>query len=172
MTPRSEATANACSSVFRGALIYDGSGAPPWTADLAVDGERISRIGPPGMIVRADEEIIAPDGAGEWHCSLHEAANRLDPAGAIYFQMDEADERRVMSSKLAMIGADGLPHDAHPYPGLWGTFPRVIGRYARELELFPMATAIHKMSGLTAQVFRLKDRGVAARAGRLVGGRI
>lgn len=97
--------------------------------------------------------------AAEWNCDLHEAARRLDPAGAIYFQMDEADVRRVMSSSLAMIGSDGLPHDAHPHPRLWGTFPRVIGRYARDLGMFPMATAIHKMTGLTARVFGLKDRG-------------
>jgi N-acyl-D-amino-acid deacylase len=97
--------------------------------------------------------------ATEWGCNLQEAARRLDPAGAIYFQMDEADVRRVMSSKLAMIGSDGLPHDLHPHPRLWGTFPRVIGYYARDLNLFSIETAIHKMTGLTAQVFGLRDRG-------------
>jgi N-acyl-D-amino-acid deacylase len=97
--------------------------------------------------------------AAEWNCDLDEAARRLDPAGAIYFQMDEADVRRVMASPFAMIGSDGLPHDRHPHPRLWGTFPRVIGRYARELKLFAMETAIHKMTGLTAGVFRLEGRG-------------
>ena len=98
--------------------------------------------------------------AAEWGCDLHEAARRLDPAGAIYFQMDEADVRRVMSSRLAMIGSDGLPHDIHPHPRLWGTFPRVIGHYARDQKLFPVETAIHKMTGLTARVFNLADRGL------------
>lgn len=100
--------------------------------------------------------------AVEWNCDLQEAARRLDPAGAIYFQMDEDDVRRVMGSPIAMIGSDGLPHDIHPHPRLWGTFPRVIGRYARELGLFSMETAIHKMTGLPARVFRLKDRGRVA----------
>ena len=97
--------------------------------------------------------------AAEWKCTLHEAAQRLDPAGAIYFQMDETDVRRVMCSPISMIGSDGLPHDQHPHPRLWGTFPRVIGHYAREVGLFPIETAIHKMTGLTARVFKLKDRG-------------
>lgn len=97
--------------------------------------------------------------AKEWHCDLHEAARRLDPAGAIYFQMDEDDVRRVMGSPIAMIGSDGLPHDIHPHPRLWGTFPRVIGRYARDLQLFSIETAIHKMTGLPARVFKLKGRG-------------
>lgn len=99
------------------------------------------------------------DIAAGWGVDLHEAARRLDPAGAIYFQMDEADVRRVMSSPLAMIGSDGLPHDTHPHPRLWGTFPRVLGRYARDLGLFPLETAIHKMTGLPARVFGLPDRG-------------
>jgi N-acyl-D-amino-acid deacylase len=97
--------------------------------------------------------------AAEWTCSLHEAAKRLDPAGAIYFLMNEDDVRRVMSSPLAMIGSDGLPHDVHPHPRLWGTFPRVLGHYARELKLFSMEVAIRKMTGLPAKVFGLKDRG-------------
>ena len=97
--------------------------------------------------------------AKDWNCSLDEAARRLDPAGAIYFQMDEEDVRRVMGSGLAMIGSDGLPHDRHPHPRLWGTFPRVIGHYARDVGLFSIAQAIHKMTGLTAKVFGLADRG-------------
>ncbi|MBL0373479.1 D-aminoacylase [Rhizobium sp. KVB221] len=99
------------------------------------------------------------DIATEWGVDIHETARRLQPAGAIYFQMDEADVRRVLSSRLTMIGSDGLPHDAHPHPRLWGTFPRVIGHYARDEGLFSIETAIHKMTGLTASVFRLRDRG-------------
>ena len=102
------------------------------------------------------------DIAAEWSCSLHEAAERLDPAGAIYFQMHEDDVRRVMRSPIAMIGSDGLPHDAHPHPRLWGTFPRVLGHYARDLALFSMEEAIHKMTGLPARVFGLKGRGSLA----------
>jgi N-acyl-D-amino-acid deacylase len=99
------------------------------------------------------------DIARDWGVDLFEAARRLDPAGAIYFQMDEADVRRVLSFPLTMIGSDGLPHDAHPHPRLYGTFPRVIGRYARDLGLFAIETAIHKMTGLPAGVFKLRDRG-------------
>jgi N-acyl-D-amino-acid deacylase len=102
------------------------------------------------------------DIAAEWGVDIFEAARRLDPAGAIYFQMDEADMRRVLSFPLTMIGSDGLPHDAHPHPRLWGTFPRVIGHYARDEGLFPVETAIHKMTGLPARVFKLEGRGRVA----------
>jgi N-acyl-D-amino-acid deacylase len=58
-----------------------------------------------------------------------------------------------------MVGSDGLPHDAAPHPRLWGSFPRVLGHYARDLGLFPLETAVHKMTGLTARTFGLQDRG-------------
>ena len=102
------------------------------------------------------------DIAAEWGVDLHEAARRLDPAGAIYFQMNEEDVERVLRFPLTMIGSDGLPHDDHPHPRLWGTFPRVLGHYSRERGLFPLETAVHKMTGLSAATFRLKARGVLA----------
>lgn len=88
------------------------------------------------------------------------AVARLLPAGAIYFSMDEADVQRVLAFEHTMVGSDGLPHDAAPHPRLWGTFPRVLGHYARGLGLFPLETAVYKMTGLTAKTFGLKDRGV------------
>jgi N-acyl-D-amino-acid deacylase len=86
--------------------------------------------------------------------------DQLLPAGAIYFSMDEQDVQRILSFEHTMIGSDGLPHDAAPHPRLWGTFARVLGHYARGLGLFPLETAVYKMTGLTARTFGLKDRGV------------
>src|SRR6185369_6090248 len=98
--------------------------------------------------------------AAEWTCTRREAAERLLPAGAIYFQMDEADVRRILAFPLTMIGSDGLPNDRHPHPRLWGTFPRVLGHYVRDVGLFSLEQAVHKMTGLTASRFGLKDRGL------------
>lgn len=88
------------------------------------------------------------------------AVQKLLPAGAIYFSMDEMDVQRVLAFEHSMVGSDGLPHDASPHPRLWGTFPRVLGHYSRSLGLFPLETAVYKMTGLTAKTFGLKDRGV------------
>ncbi len=92
--------------------------------------------------------------------SIEETVQALLPAGAIYFSMDEADVQRILGFEHTMIGSDGLPHDAAPHPRLWATFPRVLGHYSRNLRLFPLETAVHKMTGLTAQTFGLADRGV------------
>jgi N-acyl-D-amino-acid deacylase len=102
------------------------------------------------------------DIARDWGVGIIEAAERLQPAGAIYFMMDEADVQRVLAFPPTMIGSDGLPHDTHPHPRLWGTFPRVLGHYCRELGLFDLETAVRKMTGLSAARFGLRGRGVVA----------
>lgn len=99
------------------------------------------------------------DIAAEMGVSPDEAAARLIPAGAIYFSMDEADVQRILAYGPTMIGSDGLPHDAFPHPRLWATFPRVLGHYSRDLKLFSLEQAVHKMTGLTAQTYGLEGRG-------------
>lgn len=99
------------------------------------------------------------DIAADWDLSLVDAARKLQPAGAVYYGMDENDVQRIMKHPLSMIGSDGLPEDPFPHPRLWGAFPRVLGHFSRDLGLFPLHTAVHKMTGLTATRFGLNERG-------------
>ena len=97
--------------------------------------------------------------AGEWGCEVAEAVDRLQPAGGIYFMMDEEDLARILAFPGAMIGSDGLPHDVFPHPRLWGTFPRVLGHYSRDEGLIDLEDAVHRMTGKPAAVFGLPGRG-------------
>jgi len=98
--------------------------------------------------------------AAAWSVTQLEAARRLRPAGAIYHSISEEDMRRILCHPATMIGSDGLPNDPMPHPRLWGTFPRVLGRYSREEKLFSLPEAIHKMTGMPAQRFGLAERGL------------
>ncbi len=94
----------------------------------------------------------------------------LDEAGktsTILFQLDEADLRRALVHPQVMIGSDGAalaPYGelavGKPHPRSYGTFPRVLGEYAREERVFSLSQAIHKMTGLPARRLGLRDRGV------------
>ncbi len=99
------------------------------------------------------------DIADAWGLSKEDAARRLQPGSAIYFMMDEDDVQRVLAFDETMIGSDGIPLGDKPHPRLWGTFPRVLGHYSRDVGLFPLETAVWKMTGLTARNFGLHGRG-------------
>lgn len=122
----------------------------------------------PGVRIMVTWSTPHPDFAGrmlddiasEWGCSAPAAAQRLLPAGAIYFQLDEDDVRAILAYEHTMIGSDGLPHDVHPHPRLWGTFPRVLGHYSRDLGLFGLEEALRRMTSLPARWFGFRDRGI------------
>ena len=85
-------------------------------------------------------------------------------ARMINFIMDEREVQRVLKHPLSMIGSDGRAVSADtaqgmPHPRYYGCFPRVLGRYCRQMKLFSLETAIHKMTAMPAAQLGLPDRG-------------
>lgn len=80
----------------------------------------------------------------------------------VYFTMTEQDIRKVMVNPLVMVGSDGgiTAPGSHVHPRLCGTFPRLLGRYARELKMFPMEEGVRKMTSLTASRLGLTHKGM------------
>ena len=74
--------------------------------------------------------------------------------------MSEDDVRTVMRHPHTMIGSDGVPAPGKPHPRLWGTFPRVLGHYARTEGVLAFGDAVRRMTRLPAETFGLADRGV------------
>jgi len=90
-------------------------------------------------------------------------AMRRGGARAIFHALDEGDVRRIMQHPQTMIASDGRlvrPGEGHPHPRWYGTFPRVLGHYTRNEGVLGWADAIHKMTGLPADLLQVADRGV------------
>jgi N-acyl-D-amino-acid deacylase len=148
-------------------------------ADIAQDG-----LNNWGKIPSWDAVTISisphlPDCAGKTIAAL--AAERAcDPVDALcdYLIADrgatrvlvaaisEDDIRSIVASRQALVGSDGncvapygIVGQGLPHPRFYGTFPRVLARYAREQKLLPLELAIHKMTGATASALKLRDRG-------------
>jgi N-acyl-D-amino-acid deacylase len=86
--------------------------------------------------------------------------------GCVYFIIDEADLSLAMKMPWVSIGSDGSALAVEgplragvPHPRSFGTFPRVLGRYVRELKVIPLEEAIRKMTSLPASILGLTDRG-------------
>lgn len=78
----------------------------------------------------------------------------------IAFIMDEADVQTVLAYPGTMVGTDGIEGIGKPHPRLFGTFPRILEKYVRELSVLTLEEAIRKMTALPAARLGLNDRGV------------
>jgi N-acyl-D-aspartate/D-glutamate deacylase len=84
---------------------------------------------------------------------------------AIYHSMDEEDATRIMRHPLAMFETDGDPVGygvGYPHPRSYGTFPRVLARYVRELKVLTLEDAIKRMTSMSADQIGQVDRGRVA----------
>jgi N-acyl-D-amino-acid deacylase len=148
--------ARASQSVGQDCYPYSASST---TLDLGQVDERIDiRVTWSKAVPEMGGKLLA-EIAALWGVDQREAARRLQPAGAVYHGMSPEDVERILRDPATAIGSDGLPEDPRPHPRLWGTFPRVLGHYSRDQQLFPLAEAVRKMTGLPAGRFGLVDRG-------------
>ena len=83
------------------------------------------------------------------------------------FSQSSDNVARALAHPAVMVGSDSLgltagpgPHPGKPHPRMYGTFPRVLGEFARERKLFSLETAVYKMTGMPAARLRLRDRGL------------
>jgi dihydroorotase/N-acyl-D-amino-acid deacylase len=86
--------------------------------------------------------------------------------GAAYFSMNEADVREAVATPWLGVGmdfgataADGPLSAEMPHPRAYGTFPRILGRYVRELHALSLEAAVRKMTGVAAERIGLRERG-------------
>jgi len=138
------------------AATFDGIqvASAPKDFDQSVIGKRISQI--------ATERKADP-----WEVYfqlLIESGGRI---GALYHMMSEEDVATGLRAKFVTIGTDssalrseGVLAQGSPHPRSYGTFPRVLGKYARDEKILSLPDAIHRMTGLAASQIGIRDRGL------------
>lgn len=102
----------------------------------------------------ADIKSIPPD---EMAMDLLVTAN-ANVTMVVHWGLEE-DIVKLMKSSYHIVGSDSI-FGGKPHPRLYGTQPRILGRYVRELNILTLEEAIHHMTGSPAQLLRLKDRGL------------
>jgi N-acyl-D-amino-acid deacylase len=126
--------------------------------------------------------LPAGPGKADEGCSLADIAERrtTDPITALFaileesqgratmvhFVMAEEDVRTALRHPLAMFGSDGWVStttgplaEGKPHPRSYGTYPRVLGHYVREVKLFGLEEAVHKAAYRPAERLGLRSKG-------------
>lgn len=87
--------------------------------------------------------------------------------GTVYAHHTEEDMTAALVQPWCSIGSDGSAlavagalRRGNPHPRSFGTFPRVLGVYVRELKLLRLEDAVRKMTSLNAAKLGLRDRGL------------
>lgn len=77
----------------------------------------------------------------------------------VVFAMCEEDVETIMKDPIGTISSDGI-YGTNPHPRVYGSFPRVLGRYVRERKVISLEEAIRKMTSHAAETLRLRARGL------------
>jgi len=84
----------------------------------------------------------------------------------VFFHHSEPDMQLILKQPWTSIGSDGSAVSpdgptgrTHPHPRYYGTFPRVLGRYARDLKVITLPEAVKKMTSMNADKIGITDRG-------------
>ena len=112
-------------------------------------------------------ELARRTGRAPAHAMMDLVLSERAGVSMVSFSQSEENVGLSLAFKHNMIGSDSLSLHAgpetqtgKPHPRSYGTFPRVLGVYCREKKLFPLETAVHKMTGMPAARLRLRDRGL------------
>ena len=124
-----------------------------WAFSGGWEGLRVAAASRPGTVGRSFAELLARAGIGDplsaeaFDLAFDLLAAERLAVSIISFNNIEANIARFMSQPFCTVGSDALVNpDGLPHPRLYGTFPRVLGRYVRELGALSLPEAVAAMT--------------------------
>jgi N-acyl-D-amino-acid deacylase len=143
-----------------------------WAFSDGWAGLRVARASRPEIVGRSFAEVIGAAGVGDlasaqaFDVIFDLLVSEKLGMSLVSFNNVEENVAAFMSQPYTSIGTDAvLDHGGHPHPRLHGTFPRVLGRFVRELGVMSLPDAVHKMTAQAAEVVGLGGRLGEIRAG-------
>lgn len=79
--------------------------------------------------------------------------------GMLLHQLKESDVREILANERVNVATDGL-FGGRPHPRVYGTYPKILGRYVRETNTLTLEEAIRKMTALPARAMGFETKGV------------
>ena len=107
------------------------------------------------------QEIAALRNADVWDTFFYlvqQGGVDVDPKS-----MNEEQKQQALRAQFVSIGSDAEPMNpatsTYAHPRTFGTFPRILAKYAREEKVISLETAIREMTSLPANQLKLWNRG-------------
>ncbi len=127
------------------------------------DAVQVSGSRDPAAVGRTVAELAAASG-GLAPFDVFRARLLEDELSTTILQLigHEENVRAIMRHPAHTGGSDGLLAADRPHPRAWGTFPRYLGRYVRELGVLGLEECVAHLTGRAARRLRLADRGLVA----------
>jgi N-acyl-D-amino-acid deacylase len=150
------------------------SGLPDWYNHyLAVGGDwsamllvNLSNPKNKAFIGKRMSDLIAARGGDPVNDLLDLLVEENGSVPTVFFHHSEPDMQYALKQPYVSIGSDGMAMspdgprgDSIPHPRSYGTFPRVLGRYVRELHAISLEDAVRKMTSANAEKINLTERG-------------
>lgn len=113
-----------------------------------------------GLVGRTIADIAAAEGREPFAVFVDVLVRDELGTGILQHVGHEENVRAIMAHPRHTGGSDGLLVGAKPHPRAWGTFPRYLGHYARDLGVFSLEECVGHLTGRAARRLGLRDRGL------------
>lgn len=140
-------------------------GRDDWESSIASSGwDAIAIV---GVKTEKNQWVVGkriPEIAAQWNLDNYDAMVRLlleenHAVSMVLHMMQEDDVQTLLTQPWLIHATDGLMGGT-PHPRTYGTYPRILGHYVRDLKLMPVEEAIRKMTSLPAWRCGLAGRGM------------
>ncbi|HET6897704.1 MAG TPA: D-aminoacylase, partial [Vicinamibacteria bacterium] len=115
----------------------------------------------PEWLGRTLAEVARLRGQDPFEAAFDLLAEERMGVAMVSFSQDEAVVERFLRLPFVNVCTDGLL-GGRPHPRAYGTYPRILGRYARERGVLTLEEAVRKMTSQAAEAFGLADHGLVA----------
>ena len=112
------------------------------------------------IVGKTVEQIAAERGAEPFDTFVDILVRDRCGTGILQHVGHEENVRAIMVHPVHTGGSDGLLVGGKPHPRAWGTFPRYLGHYCRELGLMSLEETVNHLTGRPAARLKLVDRGL------------
>jgi N-acyl-D-amino-acid deacylase len=113
-----------------------------------------------GVVGRTIADLAADSGRDPFDVFVDVLVRDELGTGILQHVGHEENVRAIMRHPRHTGGSDGLLVGAKPHPRAWGTFPRYLGHYCRELGVFSLEECVGHLTGRAAARLGLRDRGL------------